>query len=773
MNNKKGISLIKFTLCGLVVLASNRLLGQAPSIAYPAQKILTLDSVIHPIGPKNQGAEVPREIYGYTSTFAGTGIAGFINAAAIKARLNHPSKVILDRSGNLYVSEEGNNSIRKISTDGIVTTYAGSGKEGKENNAKSSLASFHGPSGMAFDKSGNLYVADVFNHQIRKIDQTGAVTVFAGNGKKGFVNASLSQNASFAFPVDLVMDALGSLLVVDEGNHAIRKISAQGVVSTYAGTGYSGSQDDVNALRASFNQPNGIAIDLSGNIFVADQLNHCIRKISVEGIVSTFAGSGIAGSADNTVGKLANFNHPRTIAIDQLGNLFVGDVGNQKIRKITATGIVTTLAGTGAEGSQDDSLGTRAGFFFPNGLALDASGNLYVADQLNNKVRKVSTNGYSISPELLPRGIYFNPRTGVFSGVALESTTHSSYKVSAYNNHGTSTSNITFTVSSQPGNALSFDGFDDRVVIQDAESLNPKTVTAELWVNVRNSKRSFGRIMLKRNDMTSYDDSYSIGVDRDLGFYSSVCSGDGTFSGQRFAHQKNKLELGKWYFVAAVFREDSMKIYVNGLLQDAVYTGFPLSRGRSGLYLGFDEELAFAIDELRIFNTDRSSKIQDDMFCDMPSSTPDLAAYYNFNSGHSGGDNTWQTTLTDLSDNRNDGTLINFKTLSGNTSNWVESYALMIPQVLQATEISRYGFTANWKASNMGVVDEYIFDLSEKADFSDYVEGYRSLKLKASSQYIKALKPGTVYYYRVRAEKKSLSGQGGYSKTITVKTAIQ
>ena len=523
MNDKKGVSLIKFTLCGLVVLASNRLLGQAPSIAYPAQKILTLDSVIHPIGPKNQGAEVPREIYGNTSTFAGTGIAGFINAAAIKARLNHPSKVILDRSGNLYVSEEGNNSIRKISTDGIVTTYAGSGKEGKENNAKSSLASFHGPSGMAFDKSGNLYVADVFNHQIRKIDQTGAVTVFAGNGKKGFVNASLSQNASFAFPVDLVMDALGSLLVVDEGNHAIRKISAQGVVSTYAGTGYSGSQDDVNALRASFNQPNGIAIDLSGNIFVADQLNHCIRKISVEGIVSTFAGSGIAGSADNTVGKLANFNHPRTIAIDQLGNLFVGDVGNQKIRKITATGIVTTLAGTGAEGSQDDSLGTRAGFFFPNGLALDASGNLYVADQLNNKVRKVSTNGYSISPELLPRGIYFNPRTGVFSGVALESTTHSSYKVSAYNNHGTSTSNITFTVSSQPGNALSFDGFDDRVVIQDAESLNPKTVTAELWVNVRNSKRSFGRIMLKRNDMTSYDDSYSIGVDRDLGFYSSVC----------------------------------------------------------------------------------------------------------------------------------------------------------------------------------------------------------------------------------------------------------
>lgn len=770
---KKGNIYLRFTIFGLFVLASNSLLAQAPSIIYPSQKILTLDSVIHSIIPKNNGGLVPNEIYGNTNTIAGTGVAGLINGTANKSRLNHPSKLVLDRAGNLYVSEEGNNTIRKISTEGVVTTFAGSGKEGKENHTKTLLASFHGPSGMVFDKAGNLYVADIYNHQIRKIDITGAVTVFAGNGKPGFVNASTALNASFAFPVDLAIDADGNLLVVDEGNNAIRKISVSGVVSTYAGTGFAGSQDDANPLKASFNQPNGIAIDKKGTVFVADQLNHRIRKISVAGVVSTFAGSGIAGSADNTVGKLANFNHPRTIAIDKLGNLFVGDVANNKIRKITETGIVTTLAGTGAAGSRDDSLGMRVGFYFPNGLTLDESGNLFVADQLNNKIRKISTNGYDISPELLPKGMFFNQRTGVFSGTALEGTVHSAYKISAYNNEGSSTSNISFTISSQPGNALSFDGFDDRVVIQDAESLNPKIVTAELWVNVRSNKRNFGRIIVKRNDMPSYDDSYSIGVDSAMRFYTSICSGDGKVGGQRFAKQTDKIEAGKWYFVAAVFRADTMKLYVNGNLQEAVYTGFPLSRGRSGLYLGFDEELAFSIDELRIFNTDRSNKIQDDMFSEMPSSTPDLSAYYNFNSGNSGGDNTWQTSLIDLSDNRNDGALVNFKTLTGSTSNWVESYALMVPQVLEATGINKNGFTANWKALNLGVVDEYLFDLSEKADFSDYVPGYQSLKLKGVAETIKALKPGTVYYYRVRAEKKSLSGQGGYSKTVAVQTAIQ
>jgi sugar lactone lactonase YvrE len=721
----------------------------------------------------NSGGAVPKEIYGNTSTYAGTGVAGLVNGVASKSRFNQPSKIIIDQLGNLFISEEGNNTIRKISTDGIVSTFAGTGKEGKENNSKGTLSSFHGPSGMAFDKKGNLYVADIFNHQIRKISASGEVSVYAGNGKQGFVNASVALNASFAFPVALVMDAEENLLVVDEGNQAIRKISKHGVVSTFAGSGIAGFHDDKNGLKASFNQPNGIDIDAMGNIFVADQLNHRIRKINRDGEVSSFAGSGIAGSADNIEGLLANFNHPRTIVIDKIGNLYVGDVANNKIRKISATGVVTTLAGTGAQGVQDDPLGLRAGFNFPNGLTIDESGKLYIADQLNNKIRTIETNGYFISPELLPKGILFDQRTGIFSGTALEATAHKQYSVWAYNALGSSVSNISFTVSSQPGNALSFDGFDDRVIIQDAECLNPKTVTVELWVNVRNNNGSWGRIVVKRNDMPSYDDSYSIGVDSNMHFYSSSCTGDGRQSGQRIALAKNKLEQGKWYYVAAVFRSDTMKIYVNGMLQDAVHTGFPLSKGRSGLYLGFDDRLAFDLDELRIFNSDRSNKIQEDMYRVLPVSTGDLVAYYNFNTGHAGGDNTWQTTLVDISGKNNNGILVNFKTLIGNTSNWIESYALMIPEVLEATEITKNGFVANWNAAKLGIVDNYVFDLSEQPNFKTFVTGYQSLKLKEPYLKVQSLQLGKTYYYRVRDEKKSMSGQGGYSNTITVTTANQ
>ncbi len=771
--NKKIQRILKLSFVGWILLVSNLLMAQAPVLKYPAKKILTLDSVIDQILPSNTGGSVPKEIYGNTSTFAGSRTAGFVNGASNKARFNQPSKIIIDQQGNLFVSEEGNNVIRKISTDGIVSTFAGSGKEGKENNSKGTVASFHGPSGMAFDTKGNLYVADIFNHQIRKISAGGEVSVYAGNGKQGFVNASFAINASFAFPVALAMDGEENLLVVDEGNHAIRKISKQGVVSTIAGSGIAGFHDDTNGLKASFNQPNGIAIDSIGNIFVADQLNHRIRKINRSGEVSSFAGSGIAGSADNVEGTLANFNHPRTITIDKIGNLYVGDVANNKIRKITAAGIVTTLAGTGAPGSQDDSLGLRAGFNFPNGITIDASGKLYIADQLNNKIRTIETNGYFISPELLPKGIAFNQRTGVFSGKAIEATAHKQFTVSAYNTMGESVSNISFTVSSQPGNALSFDGFDDRVVIQDAECLNPKTVTVELWVNVKKNKGAYGRIMVKRNNLPSYDDSYSIGVDSTMHFYSGVCNGNGRADGQKFAYQKNQLEAGKWYYVAAVFRADTMKIYVNGILQESVRTGFPLSRGKSGMYLGFDDLLEFDVDELRIFNTDRSDQIAADMYQVISASNKDLVAYYNFNTGHSGGDNTWQTTLTDVSGNNNDGVLVNFKSLTGSTSNWVESYALMIPQVEAATEISSSSFVANWKASNLGIVDEYLFDLSENPEFKTFVSGYQSLKIKEPSIRVQSLQPGKTYYYRVREEKRSLSGQGGYSNTVAVTIANQ
>lgn len=399
--------------------------SQAPVISYGSFKLFTRDSAIVPIAPVNRGGAVPATIYSNTVSFAGNDMPGSQDADGINAQFNRPAKITVDRSGNLYVADEINNKIRKISAVGKVTTLAGSGKAGAANSSKGSEASFNSPGGMAVDRSGNVYVADVFNHTIRKITPSGAVSTFAGNGQAGYLDNAKGLQSSFNFPVDLAIDAAGNLFVADEGNNKIRKITPSGTVSTFAGSGAAGSMDNRNGVLATFNQPNGIAIDNNSNIYVADQLNHKIRKINPAGIVSTLAGIGQPGSADNTIGMLASFNNPRAVAVDAAGNVYVGDVGNQKIRKITAAGAVSTLAGTGASGSQDNQNGLLSSFYFPNGLAIDSLGNLFVADCLNNKIRKIETKGYSIKPELLPKGLHFNYTTGIFSGTPSEEVVNS------------------------------------------------------------------------------------------------------------------------------------------------------------------------------------------------------------------------------------------------------------------------------------------------------------------------------------------------------------
>ncbi len=266
---------------------STSVFAQAPVISYGTYKIFTKDSAIIPLVPVNRGGEVSHTLYSNTQTFAGSDLAGFLDGAARKAKFNRPSKLAVDNYGYLYVSDELNNRIRKISPDGIVTTLAGSGKTGAENNQSGTKASFNGPSGIAVDKNGNVYVADVFNHVIRKISPGGAVTTYAGNGQAAFTDNSNGLHASFHFPVDLAVDETGNVFVVDEGNNRIRKITPGGSVSTFAGSGYTGSFDSRTGELATFNQPNGIVIDRNGNLYVADQLNHKIRKITSAGVVST------------------------------------------------------------------------------------------------------------------------------------------------------------------------------------------------------------------------------------------------------------------------------------------------------------------------------------------------------------------------------------------------------------------------------------------------------------------------------------------------------
>ena len=322
----------------------------------------------------------------FVSTFTGTGFSGNMDGTGKTASFAAPYGLTLDKDGNLYVSETHNHKIRKITSSGIVTTFAGSGTQGYVDGI-GTMASFNGAGGMTVDDQGNIYAADFFNHVIRKIDSEGTVTTFAGSGTAGFEEGTGSL-ASFNRPLDVEIDQNGNLFVADTENHSIRKITPEGVVSTFAGMGSTGMTNGTRT-SASFNRPVGLDIDTNGNIYVVDSENNIIRKINADGVVSTLAGSGSFGSADG-IGTLASFNRPSDLALDAFGNIYVVGRSNYSIRKINAqTNDVSTFAGT-TRGNVD-GIGTSARFNGPTQITIDEIGNIYIADQGNHIIRKVSS----------------------------------------------------------------------------------------------------------------------------------------------------------------------------------------------------------------------------------------------------------------------------------------------------------------------------------------------------------------------------------------------
>ena len=335
------------------------------------------------------------------NTIAGTGIAGYTGdgVQATTSEVSNPCDVVVDASGNIIFSDYNNNRIRKINTSGIIATIAGTGTYGfAGDGGPATAAQFKNPYGLALDDSGNLYVADCFNERVRKINPAGIITTIAGTGVSGFGGDGGPATAAVLYTPNYVsVDNVGNVYITDNQNHRIRKVTVStGIITTFAGTGVGGySGDGVAASASELYYPAGTRFDASGNCIIADYNNHRIRKVSSAGIISTIGGTGTAGySGDGGAATAAQFNFPVAVSIDGSGNIYVSDLSNNRVRLINrSTGIVNQFAGTGTAGFNGDGLlATATQVNKIPGMSVYQTSELIICDGTNNRVRLIHSD---------------------------------------------------------------------------------------------------------------------------------------------------------------------------------------------------------------------------------------------------------------------------------------------------------------------------------------------------------------------------------------------
>ncbi|MFJ7418673.1 RICIN domain-containing protein [Streptomyces uncialis] len=332
------------------------------------------------------------------STIAGTGVAGSAgdDGPAGAAQSNRPYGIAVDSTGTLYFSDYSGHRVRRITTDGKITTVAGTGTPGNRGDGGPAVsAQLNCPRGVAVDSAGAVYIVDANNHRVRKIAADGRISTVAGTGVAGFSGDNGQATAAqLNLPLGVAVDSTGVLYVTEYHNHRVRRITTDGKISTFAGSGVGGFRGDGGpAVSAQLNRPYGVAVDSAGDVYVADAENHRVRKVTTDGKISTVAGTGAAGfGGDGGPAASAQLNFPVEVVIDSTGILYVPELRNQRVRRITTDGKIGTVAGTGTAGfSGDDAAAASAQLNQPYGVAVDCVDALHIADHGNNRIRKIAS----------------------------------------------------------------------------------------------------------------------------------------------------------------------------------------------------------------------------------------------------------------------------------------------------------------------------------------------------------------------------------------------